>query len=200
MNYENTLITTLLRRLSLIAVCLILAGCKYHVIKHYSFDDFSHSYSWGIVKGRLLGTDRDLNDADANHISTDAIGSPYELILKFSVNQQKTINITACEVLVRSLKIVKTASQDVAFSVANRTERFTLLSDKGYDDAFVSVPVPLEYNDYYIDMDFTLPANCFKDSRENGGENGHVRFLVKRAYREEKLSAWAEFLVGLSSV
>ena len=170
----------LLRYFSLINICLILAGCKYHVIKYFNFEDFKTSYSWGSVGGRFLGAPKLLNDADADRINTEVIGPPYELLLEFSLDHQKTTNIESCEVLVQSLKVISTTNQKIVFTAANHTEHFFIAADNGNDAAFFSFPdLALEYTDHYVDVDFTVPGTCFKNSRDNGGQSRHLNSLLK---------------------
>ncbi len=151
--------------------------------KDYGYQHISHQIAGGILNVRLLGTDKKVSDA----LSVRA--SPYDLTVGITLNAPSD---NTCSFSVESIKLVSTKSEAVIFSKSGIKESFVSSPDKrSYDAIFLFGGLELKYEDYALDLIFSLTPGCSVSSAET-----HVRLPLKTDYQEKNITIW-DMIMGI---
>ena len=157
----------------LIVIITLSVGCSVKIHDDYAFTEPSTSFSAGSIHGKLRGANRDI---DKNHSST---GSPYELLLWFSINKPK--RDISCDVRLTKI-MLKNVEHNIEIPInpmANTT--FRLRSNGNYTARIAIKNLELKYAMHELSFAYSFSEGCLQKELET-----KVKLEFRKNYKKRK--------------
>jgi hypothetical protein len=170
-------------RFLFLGMCLMIMGCNAKLHKDYGYQQADHPYAGGILHVALKGKDKVVDN------SGSVRGAPYNLFVWMSLDASASKNAASdCSVNVESLKLVNATNQQSVFSTSQAKASFKPAYNNSRDATFSFEGLNIGYDDYYLDIQFTVDGGC------GGGQKEQVRLPLKKDYQEKKITFWDQLM------